>query len=155
MGLVSVVLGCALVAMLAVVLPSVESFLLARQQGQTGFVGHVALLPYSSMYTLEHQVCIGIPAHSIGEVEAEDVAMCERIAYEVDPDVAVSCEVLPMSGPANHFPTAGLSELANRLELCGGDWMDVVLVSKGWRTEVHHKTRLLLEEGSFRWETIE
>lgn len=153
--LVTASLACALVAMLAPVLPSVESFLLARQQGRAGFIGHVALLPYASMYTLDHEVCLGIPAHSMGEVSEENVVACERLAYEPHAHRQLSCEPLHSLRQVNHFPTFGVMQLAPRLKTCGGDWMDMLVISRGWRTTTRQHLRLFLDDSGGRWEIIE
>jgi hypothetical protein len=153
--LVTASLACALVAMLAPALPSVESCLLARQHGRAGFMGHVALLPYASMYTLDHEVCLGIPAHSMREVPEEDVVACERLAYEPHAHVQLTCEALHSLRQVNHFPTFGVMHLAPRLEACGGDWMDLLIISRGWRTTTRQHLRLFLDDNGGRWEIIE
>ena len=155
LGLLATVMVCVLVSLLALISPSVESYLIARQQSRAGFLGHVALLPYASMYTLDHEVCVGIPEHSMGEVAAEDAELCERYAYSQPSDGKVSCQALSSVGSSNHFPTAGLFHFGALHETCGGDWLDVVVVSRGWRTTSVQHMRLHLEGPSPRWETVE
>ena len=155
LALVTASLGCALVAFLAPVSTSVESFLLARQQGRAGFLGHAALLPYASMYTMHHDVCLGIPAHSMGEVPEEYAVACEEHAYDMYTEKQLSCEALYPLALVNHFPTFGVMRLANRLEICGGDWMDLLIISRGWRSTSRQHLRLFLDENGSRWEIIE
>ena len=147
--IITLALYCGVVACVAPFSTHVESWLLKRHQLRSGFVGHVALLPYAAMYTFEQELCIGIPQSATRE--PVDDGDCDRLFYVDGTSAPLSCETLPHRMPTNHFPSAKLMEYAGYVDRCASDRMDFIVRSTGWNSTMVHRIQLFREGEDVRW----
>lgn len=129
LAIVFVAFAMALVALISLVSPKVEDFLLARHHAQAGFLGHVALLPFASMYSFDHMVLTTFDEARMPEPRREAVPShwwqnAEEVGLHCDEreDRAIQYQ---------HFPVWRLPIYRYTSARCQGRPVHVLIVSRG------------------------